>query len=365
MYKISSKIKKAIVFHHDDMDGQVAGKIAQYFLTKEQDRQIDVKLYEVGYHKEVRLDVEEFDKTTLVVITDYSFHLGAFDDLVNMVGPENIIWIDHHKSAIETYKMYPNLYLIDGLRYIGLSAAELTYHFFKHDIRVIPEDRVIIPIPPTEKSRAYDATNKTVIFEPLCLYLVGEWDCWRFDDDDPVAKNFNAGYLIKRPEMDDTSEEAEKFWGLFYKHEVVYNAMLLEYESTYMERTSNILNAGEDVNEYMKKSNNSTLERYAFPAKMDKYPNLDVVAVNSSNKSSLIFEKVKEYFHVGLVYTFNGSFMCYSIYRLEKDPEMKIDVSAIARCYGGGGHPSAAGFNTEHRLVVQKIGEISEYMKGQ
>lgn len=361
MYTINSKIKKAIIFHHDDMDGQVAGKIAEHFL-KEQDKKIDIKLYEVGYHKEVKLATSEFDHNTLVIITDYSFHLTVFDDLVNMVGPENIIWIDHHKSAIETYKMYPKLYLIDGLRYIGLSGAELTYHFFKHDIRTISQDWEIVPLPPTKKNIAKNVTNKTVIFEPLCLYLVGEWDTWRYDEDDPTAKQFSAGYLMKKPHLDDYSDEAENFWKLFYLQDAVYDVTVDEESMKYMDKTDEILNTGKVVNDYIAMTNKTSLQRFAFAAKIDKFPNIECVALNSTARSSLVFDNVKKHFHVGLVYSFNGKFMCYSIYRLDKDPDIKIDVSEIARCYGGGGHPGAAGFNTEHRLIVQKVGDIDEYL---
>lgn len=362
MYKINKNINKVIVFHHDDMDGQVSAKIAEHFIREgSENKDIEIKLYEVGYSKEVRIDVNEFNKNTLVVILDWSFHLTVFDDLVHMVGYENIIWIDHHKTAIDNYKQYPGIYLIDGIRYVGLCATELTYQFFKQSLRHIPEDYNIIPVPPYEAKNYSTEPVQNAIIEPLCLYLVGEWDMFRYSEEEQYVKHFSAGYLVKRPQMDDYSDEAKKFWELFYTQNTLYDAMYGEDE--YMKYTNNIMEAGETINGYIHIINKRTIISYAFPAMIDKFPKLECVAVNTSSRSSLVFNNVRDKFHVGICYTFNGRFMCYSIYRLGKDPDILIDVSEIAKCYGGGGHPGAAGFNTEHRLVVTKIGELEDWLK--
>ena len=359
---MNSKINKVIIFHHDDMDGQVSAKIAEHFLKENSEKNdLEIKLYELGYSKEVVLNNDEFSKETLVVILDWSFHLNVFDDLVYMVGYENIIWIDHHKTAIDSYKQYPRIYLIDGVRHVGLCGAELTYQFFKHDLRNVPDDYKVLPLPPYEAKTYSTETVQNAIIEPLCLYLVGEWDMFRYSEEEQYVKHFSAGYLVKKPALDDYSDDAQKFWSLFYTNNTVYD--VIYEEDAYMKYTNEIMEAGETINGFIKLTNSRTISSYAFPAKIDKFPNLECVAVNTSSRSSLVFNDVRDQFHVGLCYTFNGKFMCYSIYRLGKDPELLIDVSEIARCYGGGGHPGAAGFNTEHRLVVTKIGELRDYLK--
>lgn len=368
MYKINPKISRVFVFHHNDMDGYVSAAIVKHFMEL-QEKPPKVKLLEVGYSKEVNLPIEEFKGgDVLCVIVDYSFHLNVFDDLVNLVGFENIIWIDHHKSAIENYKAYPHSESIIGLRsFKQISAAELTYLFFG-GFPYETKDKLLDKFPtfynPFNQVDDYETSEPSTIIPPA-LFMVGSWDTFRFRNNYiNYANEFSIGFDTLRPPL----HAKNSFWDIFYMSPKDFNEKygLFEdietgLEGTYKNNMLNIINTGIAVVKYLNKNNQTNLIRYAFKATLDKFPELDVVALNATNRSSLVFKTVSDNFHVGIVYTFNGKFMNYSIYRLGKDPDKIIDVSNIAKCFGGGGHPGAAGFNTENRLVVHKIDDIDNY----
>ena len=87
---------KALIIHHDDPDGRMGGYILYRFLLNQYP---EVKTKEANYNTifDFKELVEPEDK---VFIVDFSLNNQYFTKLTDIVPRENIVWIDHHKSAI-------------------------------------------------------------------------------------------------------------------------------------------------------------------------------------------------------------------------------------------------------------------------
>ena len=116
-------------FYHADMDGKCAGAIVynqtrflQDGITLTYPEMISIN-YKDDFPFESILPNEE------VVIVDFSLQKeGEFDKLLLIT--KNVIWIDHHKSAIEKH---PNMKDLKGIRDISMSGCELTWKYFHGD----------------------------------------------------------------------------------------------------------------------------------------------------------------------------------------------------------------------------------------
>lgn len=71
----------------------------------------------------IEFPFDSIGKNEIVYIVDYSISPEEMDKLLEITS--NVIWIDHHKSAIEKYKNYDKD--VKGLRYDGIAGCMLTY----------------------------------------------------------------------------------------------------------------------------------------------------------------------------------------------------------------------------------------------
>lgn len=107
------------VFYHSDNDGKCAGYWVKT-LNKLTDNFTD-EYIKINYGIEFPFD--SIGKNEIVYIVDYSISPEEMDKLLEITS--NVIWIDHHKSAIEKYKNYDKD--VKGLRYEGIAGCMLTY----------------------------------------------------------------------------------------------------------------------------------------------------------------------------------------------------------------------------------------------
>ena len=103
-------------FYHDsDLDGRCSGAIIKYEYT-------DCEMIGINYGNEFPWDIIEKDETVFMV----DFCLQPFGAMDRLALNCNLVWIDHHKSAIEEYGTHRS---IDGLRKIGIGACALVWEF--------------------------------------------------------------------------------------------------------------------------------------------------------------------------------------------------------------------------------------------
>lgn len=270
-------------FYHNDMDGKCAGAIVYKFYKLDRDYTEETceecEFISINYKDDFPFDTIKPCET--IVIVDFSLQkLGDFEKLLEIT--DNVIWIDHHKTAIEKYG---NLNL-RGIREVGTAGCELTWRFFYPNT----------PIPEVVK-------------------LLGDYDIWAFKFGN-TTNQLQTGIRLY-----DTNPESDNW--------------LRWLDTGY--RPQEEIEAGEIVLKYRNNYYTDLIKSWSFFTEFEGYK---VVACNAGSASSQLFDSVSEDYDIMMPFVFDGKQWTVSLYTTK--PE--IDVSEIAKKYGGGGHKKAAGF---------------------
>ena len=338
---------KALIIHHDDMDGIVGAKIIQNYLIDNNLFPRDkISLYEASYSKDFDID-EQIKMGTFIFVVDFTIPLEKLDKWIDegKTKVSNMVWLDHHISSIRTYTNYPEFTRIHGLRIpYGFCGAELAYIYLFMNIEQRNDHEIVYNGKTYDLSDEKDAKYIRRQF-PVSLKAVGDWDTWRHvNDKDSLGLEMNYGFAATAPDVSDDSE----FWEIFYTNNITLEDFFLD----------NIIEAGEAINEYNKKKYAKLVKNNAYEAVAVWYPAgcrelpYKIIALNSSERTSMVFETVKNQYELGVVFSYNEYGTTYSIYRLGLNPDKDIDCSYIAKTYGGGGHHNAAGWFIKSREVL-------------
>lgn len=227
-----------------------------------------------------------------------------------------MIWIDHHKSAIEKFDA-----AIPGYRIDGVAACRLAWQWFAESMATSPDTgqpiRRDVLKSPAYLPQKKDFIDRTVS-EPYAVRLAGEYDIW--DKRDPNAELFQHG--LKSQSLSPHQ------WGLLLKNDISFVDQLLDQGT--------VLRYARD-REY-----NEVITQQGFDV---QFEGLTFLACNSHELDirSQLFEAGIKPHHDGLLgFTFTGKDWRVSLYGVPGKPE--IDLSPIAVKYGGGGHRQACGF---------------------
>jgi oligoribonuclease NrnB/cAMP/cGMP phosphodiesterase (DHH superfamily) len=270
------------IFHHSDYDGRCAaflvyGKLGTY---KE-------NFYEMDYKKEFPLHIIE--KNEEVWILDYSIPPKLMAELLDIT--PNVIWIEHHISAIEKWdnyvKEYGLSYNIAGVRKNGTAACELTYMY------LYPGEKI-----------------------PMFVDLIGDYDVWTWRYGD-TTRYFNAGLGSINTKIDSL------YWIKLMEEKEDYELMYLNI----------IIDRGKVVCDYKTIRNKTIRDAISFETFWEGHL---WIAANQAIEGSGFFgdHPIKNY----ILFSFDGEKWRVSLRSND------IDVRKIAEKYGGGGHKGAAGF---------------------
>ena len=283
-------MKTTVIHHSADFDGLFCREIARKFLPSNTEL--------IGWDYGQPLIPMPAEGT--VYVLDLNPECIINPDL------DRIIWIDHHKSAIDKWPQN-----LCGYRIDGVSACRLAWQWFA--LLVVtpqPEDYGL-----PEKEHYIDRH----VAEPLAVRLAGEYDIW--DKRDPRADTFQFGLR--------STELGPKQWA----------ELLREDREFYVEE---LLEAGAMLQRYQREQDASVVSR-AFEV---KFEGLTFLALNTARCNSLTFESAAQPNHDGLMgFYFTGQEWRVSLYHSPHHREH--DLSAIAVKYGGGGHRGACGFRAD------------------
>lgn len=305
------------VFYHDDPDGWTSA----YWIKEALDHhrflvaypkfdwtQVEqVDYFCVDYHNKdevLRLLLDNNQK--VVVMCDFAYQpvRTMLETANNCQKIQKFIWIDHHKSNIDEYRELDVDYeanpKFDILLREGIGACWLTMERF---------------FPEKTQPR----------YVPWAVKAIAHYDVWDFFDmENQLALVF---YIQSRAEQfrNPNSEQWHKVMSLI--------GMLKEYE------TSPILKKGREIYRAWLKEKLDLIESCSFAVMIDNRPGL---AVCGKGFNSLPFEKFDraEQYDFYLTFYFCNGLWTVSLYSKKDD----FDCAAIARRFGGGGHPNAAGF---------------------
>lgn len=284
-------MKTTVIYHRADFDGIFCREIAKKFLP-------EAELIGWDYGD----PLIEFPEDTLVYVLDLSPECL----LPNRLGEpfpdsDNLVWIDHHQSALVKFPTS-----IPGYRIDGVSACRLAWQWFTNPS--------VASYPLVKKQDYIDRT----VSEPVAVRLAGEYDIW--DKRDPDAEVLQMGLRsMPAPLLD-------------------WEVLLAPKAGLYID---SLLSKGHLIQDYQRQQDSFAMQNSFIV----EWEGLKFLALNTQAKSSLAFasKDVPETGHDALLkFSFNGNIWDCSMYHAKH--KTGIDLSLIAVRYGGGGHKGACGF---------------------
>jgi len=258
-------------YHHSDADGRCAGAIVyQSILAKE-----NIEMIEVDY-KDV-IDINAIEPGELIYIVDFSFKPNVMQEILKKT--KVIIWIDHHKTAME----YDYGEALVGSRDNAASGCELTWRYINHS--KLPEG----------------------------VALIGDYDTWTFKYGDRT-KYFHIGIETHNTKPDSI------FWEDLFKD----NPKMIE----------DIIKEGITCDTYRTNLTAAYRKSFGFETEFAGY---NCYALNLYKLGSKAFGDKNKKYDICLSFVFDGNKWTVGLY------SEKVDVGKLAQKYGGGGHTGAAG----------------------
>jgi uncharacterized protein len=290
-------------FYHNDNDGHASGHVLNLFLYENPIRvcfhdKSKPEFIEMNYDKPFPFDIIVPEE--VVYIVDYSIQPVEMDRLLSIT--KNVHWIDHHKTAIEKYKDYDKE--IKGFRYDGLSGCVLTWIYLKFGL-THPNPRRYMP------------------FIPEYIRLIGDYDTWTFEYGDR-SLYFYYGLL-----SENTDPTAPLWDTLMYKSSV-----------------ESLVSKGKNISEYRDQFYATQIKLYGYETEFEGY---NCIVLNAGTVGSMAFNSVKDKYDIMISIIWNGITWLISFY------STKVDVSIIAKKYGGGGHKGASGCQTDKLPFKTKL----------
>jgi oligoribonuclease NrnB/cAMP/cGMP phosphodiesterase (DHH superfamily) len=279
-------------FHSIDLDGQCSGAIIRKFFG-------ECELRPINYGQPFPWD--EIEPNEAIFMVDFS--LEPFEDMIRLADYANLIWIDHHKTAIEAAEKAAINGYVPGLREIGKAGCELTWEWVQ---RYITHERLKVP---------------------CVVYLLGRYDVWA--DDDPQWESAILPFQYGMRTY-DTDPNNHHFWGEYLEAHHLHAFI------------SDTISAGRAILEYIKATDAKYMKAMAHTI---MFEGLKCLAINRLLVNSLAFASMwdpKEY-DVMLAYGFRGKGWTVSLYSNQNH----VDCGEVAKKYGGGGHKGAAGFQCD------------------
>lgn len=300
-------------FYHNDLDGEASafcvGTWAGISGPHDNSNCMHKITYGDKFPFEIILPGEQ------VWIVDYSIQPEEMERLLSIT--EKVTWIDHHKTAIEKYENFPHK--IRGIRKDGEAGCVLTWKYL-HWYTSRGEGEI-------------DTTKKCPegLEVPRMIQLVGDRDIWKWEFGDET-KHFFSGSGIH-----DTSPDSD-FWLKCMEHEV--NDLPLPNTGNRDARIrgekfwKRLLRDGETIEKYKAQIDRS-INSIGFDCEFEGYKCFIINRPRCA--SNRLGDRIEKY-DIVMPFYFDGKKYTISLY------SNKVDVSLIAKKYGGGGHKGAAGF---------------------
>lgn len=298
---------KTVIYHSADFDGIFCREIARKFLG---DEGVNYIGWNFGDPK------IPFPLEGEVYILDLSPECIDCVDLLPDPQMQRICWIDHHKTSIEKWSS-----AIPGYRIDGVAACRLAWQWFAFPDE--PREPISYYMP--QKQAFLDRQ----VSEPLAVRLAGEYDIWDHRGDGDLELQFGLRCMEPLPWSD-----------------------LLTPAGVGQDQTVNhLLGLGKSAMAYQTHIDADLMQCRSF---RQRFEDLDFLCLNTARCNSNTFAALDkpETGHDALLgFFFNGRQFIVSLYHAAHRKD--LDLSAIAKKYGGGGHKGACGFQCERLFFLE------------
>jgi len=299
-------MKTTVIYHSADYDGLFCREIARKFLP-------DAEL--IGWDfpdKPLKLPKGTVYVMDLPLDRVFGFIWDGLDDeesraVAMAAGFQRVIWIDHHKSSIESLPKE-----IAGYRIEGVAACRLAWQWFRiHPEQMASDDASQWPRFPTD----VQFKNREVS-EPLAVRLAGEYDVWDHRDDNAdVAFQFGLD-----------SQEAIN-WAHLFRDDQAVGGIVYDGRAAmrcYAKRDADVMRARSFITGF---------EGFRF------------LCLNTARCNSQTFDaRDKEATGHDALLAFYWDGASYNVSLYHAAHRRDLDLSIIATKWGGGGHRGACGF---------------------
>jgi oligoribonuclease NrnB/cAMP/cGMP phosphodiesterase (DHH superfamily) len=280
------------IINHVDPDGYCAGAVVNYH-EKLKNPQANIVTY--GMNRGYDIPWNRIKRAKKVYVVDFSLPVGDMLKIKEIVGHNNLIWIDHHATVIEDYQKAG--LKLEGIAEVGKSGCELCWIYFNYDI----------PMPKAVKA-------------------IGRYDVWDIEYNNPEEGIFKEDLFpfVTGYKYHDAKADDDHFWSKMFKDDGYYEEVLKEGRLLY---------------DYQSKMFAKYCKSHSFEI---EWEGLRFLCVNSLNCNSQMFDSCyNPHKHDAfLAYGYTNKNWSVSMYT----PKTEVDVGAIAKKYGGGGHKNGCGF---------------------
>lgn len=291
-------MRKILVIHHSaDLDGVFSAAIVKEALKE----RAEVKTLPYQYGEPIPyIDDEGYDE---VYVVDVSFGKDTAHTFEHWIDRHvRVVWIDHHKTAIDSTRIPEGL---DGIREVGVAACALTERFLGYPFTGgVPND---------------DRENDLIA-------LLSDYDVWNHEGDWDRTEKFQYGM--------------RSMVGLRLSMALTVLRMYAnERNDEWKEFVNGTVEKGGAILDYLYNKNSGELDMFAFEATV---LGRKALCMNTTEFSSATFLNMwdEDEFEVMMPFCWNGSCARCSLYTTRED----VDCSEMAKSLGGGGHKQAAGF---------------------
>ena len=321
-----------LVLHHTDNDGYCCAAIAKNYLVYAYDVPAEtdfIQYYHGGKNPKDKIN-REIREGENVYILDLGLDDVIFDFIAYCIEHgAKVTHIDHHKTTKDYMEsmsdvqktIYSN---VTQFFETAVSATLLTYAFamFDDEEKQNPNDVDFGTTSDFSKLLVWARTPRERIYHiPLVVRYVDDFDVWRFALDD--TKAFNYGF--------NTAEYRRKPFTKEWKDLIYGDATIVP----------KIIERGRIIHEDRMAQYADNM-KYAFETTIN---GVRCLAVNSTAGTSEVFGKRIDDYAMCVLFFYNG-FLKKWKYEF-RSGERGMDVSTIAKSYGGGGHFHAAGCTSD------------------
>lgn len=255
-----------------------------------------INFHQMDYRDTLPMTI--FKEGEKVYVVDFSLPPKAMEELVKKSG--DVVWIDHHATAARyPYQDLPGLRNFDNKAF---AACELVWKYFYADARL-----------------------------PDSIRYIGDYDKWA---------------LRYQPKCFEYYEGAKTLSGIDVPNSLVWRGLLENNE-----RTKEILEAGRSCIKYRNAYALLMRTSHGYKTSIDGE---EAIALNVYGFGSMIFGEAFNMYPVCIAYVHDGEKFTVSLY------STTVDVSKIAKKFGGGGHKNAAGMTLSNEQFMKLIGKKNE-----
>lgn len=319
--------------HHNDDDGLCAAAVVRFYLKDKPEEPSDFISYRHG--QELVLP-EKLNEGEIWYIVDLAMDETIYDAIIKLLAAGcKVVHIDHHKSGIDYYNNLTQeakdaIRDVVRLYEVESSGCMLTFLYaqMSDHLKEFPMDADIELNPKHSRYVIMDSTNeleRPIVGDiPFAIRYIDDWDIQTGILMDSVPFHYGFG------DEADKSPCADIWIELFTKERFTITPMIQKG------------NAFTSIYE----NENKRGVKHGFECKLHGY---SCFATNSTSGDCRMFNSIRDQYDVCCKFSYDGSIQKW-VYFFVSGKDNAVDVSELAKFYGGGGHAAAAGCQTTYNI---------------